>query len=731
MKKLQPLNYKALCTTLNPKQLPFETTAELKELTNFLGQARALDAISFGIGIKKQGYNLYAMGPTGLGKRSLIRKVLESKASTQKVPDDWCYIHNFEFPEKPIAIRLPPGMGSTLQQDMKSLISELSTSILAVFESDEYNAGMQSIAKIFESKKRKLGQKTAKKNDNKVPRLYKERHEQEKELQSGFTLAVIEPMIEKLKKKYEEFPAVIHYLSAVQKDVVEHFHEFVRRDETTDVIFFVLESPILIRYQVNLLVDNSKRLGAPVIFEEHPSYSNLICRVEHKPQLGSLLTNFTLIRPGSIHQANGGYLIIEIRKLKNEPHAWEGLKRALYAKKIVIEPVEHYTETTRTISLDPDSIPLDIKIVLLGDRNTFYTLCQDDPDFNELFKVAVDFDELLDRNPTTIQTYARLVGTIAKKDDLRPLHASAVAAVIDYSSRLAEDIEKLSTHVRSINDLILEADYWASTANKDVIEAIDIKDAIQSQHHRLDRTKQICYEDINRDFILINTDGKIIGQVNCLSVVRVGTFSYGHPTKLTATVRKGRGKIIDIQRAVKMAGPIHSKGGMILANFLRGNYNVDGKFSLTASFSFEQVYGMIEGDSASVGELCALLSALAEVPLKQSLAITGSINQLGIVQVVGGVNEKIEGFFDICRLRGLTGNQGVLIPAMNVKNLMLREDIVQAAKKGDFHIYPIATIDEAMTILTGIEAGKKSKAGKYPKNSINARVEHRLKLFSK
>lgn len=732
MKKLSALDHKFLRLVLPPKQLDFVATDELEPLTKFVGQERALQAISFGIGIKSRGYHLYAMGPPGIGKRSLIRAVLEERARQTPVPADWCYIYNFAAPEKPIALSLPPGMGIQLQQDMKLLINDLSTSILTVFESDEYRRGMQEILDVFNAKRKKLGKKISEKSKNtKIPHLYKERHEHEKKLQLRLTSTVVEPLIIKLEKKYDQFPDIEKYLTAVQSDIINSVHEFLRRDENTELLFFVLDSPVLLRYQINLLVDNSQQKGAPVIFAEHPSYSNLICRVEHKPQMGAMVTHFTLIRPGALHQANGGYLMLEIRKIKHEPHAWEGLKRALYGQKILIEPVEHYTESTRTISLEPMPIPLEIKIILLGDRHTFYTLCQEDPDFNELFKVAVDFDEQIPRNKQNVKLYARLIGTIAGRDKLRPFHASAVAAIIDYSSRLAEDIEKLSMHIRSINDLIYESNYWAEVATKKVVDAQDVKQAIDHQTHRVDRARDLYYEDIYRNFILIHTTNKLIGQVNCLSVVRIGKFSYGHPTRVSAKVRMGKGKVIDIQREIKMAGPIHTKGGLILSNFLAGRYNQNHAFSLSASLAFEQMYSMIEGDSASVAELSALLSALADIPIKQSLAVTGSIDQYGEVQAIGGVNEKIEGFFDICNVRGLTGKQGVLIPAVNVKNLMLREDVCRAAAQKKFFIYPVHTIDEAITLLTGIAAGALDKNGQFPKNSVNDKVEKRLQQFSK
>lgn len=732
MKRPKPLDYKCLRQKLNLSQLDFVTTEKLKILNEFIGQERALEALSFGIGIKSQGYNLYAMGPPGIGKHSFIKMMLEKHAAEMKTPPDWCYIHNFEAPEKPVAIRLPAGQGLTFQQDMKSLVDEMLSNILSIFESDEYQLGMKKINDYYKVKRVKFRKKNKKNmTTGKVLYLFKERNQKEKTLQSTLLSSVIKPLIRKLKKKYNEYTIVTDYLSAVEADVLQHADELIKPDEKTNLLAFSLENPALTKYKVNLLVDNSKLKGAPVIFEENPVYSNLISRVEHLTHLGTFVTNFTLIRPSSLQIANGGYLIIEARKLKKNRDAWEALKSALYTRKIKIEPVQQMSDLVKPVSLEPEPIPLDIKVILLGDRNTYYSLTQNDPDFTQLFKVPVDFDEEIDRNKKNIQLYARLIATIIQRDKLRPFHSSAVAAIIDHSTRLAQDIEKLSTHIRDIEDLILEADYWADLARNKNVKASDVGRALAAQIHRMDRARELYYEDITRDFIIINTEGKLIGQVNCLSVRRVGNFSYGHPTRVTARVRQGKGTFIDIQREIKMAGPLHSKAGLIIASFLASRFNPDQLYSLSASIAFEQLYCWTDGDSASVGELCALLSSLSELPLHQDLAITGSIDQYGEVQAVGGVNEKIEGFFDVCKAKGLTGKQGVLIPAVNKENLMLKDEIVEAVKAKKFAIYPITSIDEAISLLTGMTTGQRNDQGRYTKNSIYYRIENRLKLFTK
>ncbi|MBV8802145.1 MAG: AAA family ATPase, partial [Gammaproteobacteria bacterium] len=566
----------------------------------------------------------------------------------------------------------------------------------------------------------------------KIPHLYKQRHEKERELQIRLTAAVVEPTVSKLKMKYEKFEAVQHYLNVVQEHIVANVSDFIRPDEVTNELSFTTDNFLLAKYQINLIINNENTKGAPIIFEENPSYSNLICRIEHAAQNGNLVTNFTLIKGGSIHRANGGYLVIEARKIKKEKDAWDGLIRALHRNQIMIEVVEHQADSVRPISLEPMPIPLNIKVILLGDRHTYYNFIHHDPNFNELFKVGVDFDEQINRTPENVSLYARLIATIARREKLRPFHAEAVAEIIDYCSRLAEDAEKLSTHIRGIDDLILESDYWASLKNKEIVQAEDVKRAVKAKIHRMDRTRDLYYEDIARGFIIIKTEGKLIGQVNCLSVVRAGKFSYGHPTRVTAVVRMGRGKIIDIQREIKLAGPSHSKAGFIITSYLASHYDKEHSFSLSASISFEQIYGAMDGDSASVAEVCALLSAISEVPIRQNLAVTGSIDQYGNVQAIGCLNEKIEGFYDICKLNGLTGEQGVVIPKSNLKNLMLRDDIVESAKNKKFFIYAVDSVDQALTLLTGQDAGiKTGDNSTFKKNTVNYKVEKKLEKFAR
>lgn len=733
MKKPKALLHTYLRQKLDTTQLDFKTTQKIKPLSGFIGQERALDALNFGINITKKGYNLYAMGPAGIGKHSLINVILNEHVTQLPTPPDWCYIYNFDVPEKPLAVQLPAGKALQLKQDMKSLVAELGQTIVSVFESDEYIIGFKKINEYFKlkrAKKRKKTQKTIQEKE-KIPYLYKERHEKEKELKVKLLTTMFDPIFNKIKKKYSKLNDVVQYLKKVETDFIDNASDYIAEVGKTGLLDFPLDNPDLVKYKINIMVDNSKLKGAPVIFEEMPNYSNLISRVEYTTQQGVLVTNFNLIRTGSLHRANGGFLIIESRKLIKNRDAWEALKSAIYSQKIKIEPTQQMSNSIKTISLAPAPIPLDVKIILIGDRSTYYFLCQHDQDFIKLFKVPVDFDEQILRNHKNILLYSRLIASITQEENLRPFHISAVGSIIDQSTRLAEDTEKLSTYFHAIKDLAIEADYWAGIKNKKTVNAEDVQKAIETQLYRMDRTRNLYYEDINRDFIIIDTENKIVGQINCLSVRKVGNFSYGHPTRVTARVRAGKGTLIDIQREIKLAGPMHSKAGLIISNILASRFSANQIFSLSASISFEQIYCWTDGDSASVGELCALLSALSNVPIKQCFAITGSIDQHGEVQAVGCVNEKIEGFFDICSAKGLTGKQGVLIPAINVKNLMLREDVVAAAKQKQFSIYLINTLDEAMEILTGKSVGVMDKDGMYPIDSIYAKVEKRLQGFLK
>ncbi len=543
-------------------------------------------------------------------------------------------------------------------------------------------------------------------------------------------------LIQALKTKYEDCLGVVAYLESVESDIVENISLFrIRSNEQSPFQQLLMgagagrveeEAPAAKRYSVNLLVDHESEKGAPVVFEDHPTHQRVLGDIEHVSQMGTLVTDFRFIKAGALHRANGGYIILDARKVLLQPFVWDALKRALQSHELRVQSVGQAYSLVSTVSLEPEPIPLSAKVALIGERTLYYLLQALDPEFSTLFKVAADFEDEVDRSPENTMLYARLLATLARQESLKPLHRSAVARVIEESARQASDAEKLSAQIGLVADIIREANYWASSDGSEHIDVAHVEQAIEKQIRRSSRLRDRLQEEILRETILIDTEGEQIGQVNGLSVIALGGFAFGRPSRITARLSLGSGKVIDIEREVELGGPIHSKGVLILSSYLASQYASDRPLSLSASLVFEQSYGGVEGDSASCAELCALLSSLAEAPIKQSLAITGSVSQRGQVQGIGGVNQKIEGFFDICRARGLKGDQGILIPASNVKHLMLREDVRKAVGEGQFHIYPVETIDECMEILTGISAGQRDSQGEFPKGSINQRVTARL-----
>jgi lon-related putative ATP-dependent protease len=758
----------------------------LEDLSEVIGQERAVGAVRFGIGIQRDGYNLFALGPSGTGKRTTISQFLERRASGEPIPPDWCYVNNFEDNQKPNALRLPPGKGIELRKDMEQLVEELRTAIPALFESEDYQTRKQELQEEFQEKQEAALneiQERAKKRDialirtpvglafapveegevvspDEFQNLSEEKREavkediaelqedlQEamrqarqwerktrermKELDREVAMLAVGHRIEELKEKYADIERVVEYLEAVKDDIIDNVDDFRRGgNEDGESIFGIpmerVREATFRRYKVNVIVDHSESDGAPVMYEEHPTYNNLIGRIEHLAQMGALVTDFNLIRPGALHDANGGYLLIDARELLMQPYAWEGLKRVLRAQEVRTESLSQALSLVSTVSLEPEPIPLSVKVVLIGERLLYYLLNQYDPDFSELFKVEADFSDEMPRTGDNDQLYARLIATIGRREELRPFDRDAVARIIERSSRIAGDNRKLSTHLLSIADLLEEADYWAGDEARDVVTAKDVQKAINKQIERADRLRERTQEHIERGMILIDTTGEKTGQINGLSIIALGDYAFGRPNRITARTRLGKGNVVDIEREVDLGGPIHSKGVLILSGFLSARYAPEYPLSLSASLVFEQSYAGVEGDSASLGELCTLLSALADIPIKQSLAVTGSVNQHGEVQPIGGVNEKIEGFFDACSAKELTGTQGVLIPKANVEHLMLRSDVIEAANQGQFHVYPVATVDEAIELLTGVPAGERDEKGRFPEGSVNYLVEERL-----
>ena len=784
---MQPLSPQILRPRCKPGQFAFSTTAELEILEEILGQERALDALNFGISIEHEGYNLYVIGQPGVGKYTVTRRILEKEAASKSRPVDWCYLNNFDDPAKPLAVSLSPGSGLALKRDLERLIQELRTAIPAAFESDTYRARVNAIEEEFKQQQedtlaevqkqaeaqqmailhtpggfgvaplkdgeiitpeefQKLPESERRRIEEIVSELksqltkvllqtqnhQKERKKKAEQLNREIATSAIKGPLDELRQNYSKLPVIHDHLDRIQTDILENLTEFGEQTKPHPNPLGMPTPPshFFRRYQVNLIVDQSRTKGVPVIFEDNPSFQNLIGRVEYLSQLGTLVTDFTQIKPGALHRANGGYLILEVRKLLTEPYAWHGLKRALKSGHIVMESLGQLLGLVSTASLEPQPITLNVKVVLLGDYLLYYLLCEFDPDFKDLVKVAAEFEDEIHRNELNTALYARLIATLVQRYQLLPFDRMAVAHVIDHSARMAQDSTKLSIHMRRVTDLLTEANHWAKQAGKQEVKAEHVKQAVDKKIYRLDRVRERIYEAIQRGILLIATQGEQVGQINGLSVLQTGDFMFGQATRITATARLGKGEVIDIQREVELGGAIHSKGVLILSAFLGARYAGDFPLSLSASLVFEQTYGMVEGDSASVAELCVLLSALSAVPIKQSLAITGSVNQHGQIQAIGGVNEKIEAFFDICKHRGLMGDQGVLIPQSNTQHLMLREDVVDAVAAGDFQVYAVDTVDQAVELLTGQPAGVADSEGRFPADSVNAKVEGRLRELS-
>lgn len=760
--------------------LEFDDTSQLAPLDRTLGQERALEAIEFGIGMAHEGYNLYLMGSTGLGKHRVIRQALEKMRDQAPAPADWCYIANFAEPHRPFALKLPPGRGRTLRQGMRQLVEDLLNAIPAAFQSSEYNQRAEAISEDFKGREEQAAQalgKHAKKQNialihtpsgytlaplrddhmlssddfdklpaeeqerlgkiidelkeelkkimSRIPIWQREMRKRFKALEREIADNTVSQLVAELEERYRDLPEVLEYLQAVKQDVVEHLEPF-RQGDGADGKAPSPDDLQFNRYQINLLVDNAGSSGAPVVYENNPTYLNLIGRVEHIARLGTLSTDFTLIKPGALHRANGGYLILDAVKLLTNPFSWEALKRLLKAREIRIEALERLLSLTGTTSLEPQPIPLDIKVALLGERLLYYLLKAYDPEFGQLFKVAADFAEAIPRAAGNDPLYARFIAGLQQREQLRPLQCSAVELLVEQAARRAADGDKLSLDISGLLDLLKESDYWSARGGSTLILREHVQAAVDAQRHRLDQMREQLQEEILRGTLMIDTRGSQLGRINGLSVFFAGDHAFGIPTRISATARLGSGEVIDIQREVDQGGPIHSKGVFILSSYLARRHAKHQPLCLAASLVFEQTYGSIEGDSASAAELCALLSAIGDLPLKQSLAITGSVNQHGEIQAIGGINEKIEGFFAICRARGLSGEQGVIMPQANRPHLMLRRELVEAVAAGSFHIYAVRHVDQAMELLSGQSAGTPDTEGVYPPHSVNGQIQLRL-----
>ncbi|MBI4285640.1 MAG: AAA family ATPase [Chloroflexi bacterium] len=763
-----------------------DSTETLKPIEGIIGQERAMSALKFGLNIIKPGFNIFVLGSAGTGRTTAIKSFLEAMAARKPVPPDWCYVHNFRDPYYPKAIKLPAGMGLTLQKDMKDLIDDVKRALVQAFTSKEYADRRGEVTETYHRRReavfnvlsqkaeekgfllretqvglffipivngqsmteedyKKLSAETRESLRRKQEELTKELNEQIARLRSEESALqkqleemdhqvahyAINYLFEELRKKYGQLPQVTDYLNDVEKDIIDNYEQFhaepkPEEGEPLAAMQDMLRGQKLRTYEVNVLVDNSELKGAPVILELNPTFNNLFGRIEKEAQFGALYTDFTMIKSGSIHRANGGYLVVRIEDLLVNFQSWEGLKRTLRDGKLVIEEIGERFGFLATKSLRPEPIPLDLKVVVIGEPMFYYLLLRLDLEFRELFKVKADFDSVMDRTDAALRDYAAVICRMCQEEGLKHVRRDALAKIAEHSSRLAGDQEKLSTLFADIADILREANFWADEEKAALIEAPHVAKAIEQKVYRSNLIQQHINELIAKDVFMIGTKGEVVGQVNGLEVIDLGDFAFGKPARITASLGVGREGVIDIEREAKLGGPIHTKGVLILSGYLTEKYAANVPLSLSTRLVFEQSYEGVEGDSASSTELYAILSRLSEMPIKQNIAITGSVNQKGEVQAIGGLNQKIEGFFEICKAKDLDGSQGVLIPASNVRHLMLKEEVVEAVRAGKFHIYPVRTIDEGIEVLTSLKAGQRLPDGNFEPGTINDKVQRRL-----
>jgi lon-related putative ATP-dependent protease len=790
MPQHKELKHKELTNKCSIKLFEFRDTSKINAEEGIIGQQRASDAMEFGLSIRAKGYNIYMCGPTGTGKTTYARNCAVKVAQNEKVPDDWCYIYNFEKPNEPVAVNLQAGKGKEFKQDIDELVDLFKTEIPKVFESEEYEKGKAEKIREYQKKRAELLEKlnnNAEEKGFKVktsgagifflpiiegrelsedeyekldPDAKKDINEKSRELQNAtidiirqvkgidrdveneidaweneLVLSAIGGRLEQLAGKYKNNEKILVFLDKIKADVLANLDEF--REDSSEakkkMVFPWLDTgrSIMDKYSVNLIVDNSDLKGAPVIEDYNPTYFNLLGRAEYENYMGTLTTNYKMIKEGLIHKANGGYLILQAKDVLSNYQSWDALKRVLKTGEVHVGNIREQISLVSYATLKPEPIQVDLKVILIGNEYIYQLLYHYDEDFGKLFKIKVDFDTEMERNHDNILRLASFIAGYCNKENLKHFDRSGVARVVEYSSRLAEHKYKLVTRFSEIAELITEASTWADIDGSRLVKRAHVEKAIYHKKYRSDKYDKRIQELLQDGTIMIDTEGQVVGQINGLSILDTGDYRFGKPSRITAATYMGEKGIVNIEREIELSGKLHSKGVLILSGYIGQKYAQEMPLTLTASITFEQTYGGIEGDSASCAELYAILSSLAEVPIKQGIAVTGSVNQKGEVQPIGGVNDKIEGFFELCRYRGLTGEHGVIIPHQNVRNLMLSDDVVQAVKEGKFHIYAIKTIDEGIFILTGIKAGERNSKGKYPKGSVNYLVDEKLRSFAR
>ena len=781
-----------LTTHVDETKLRFTSTEEVPPLDGIVGQDRALKSIEFGTQIDSFGYNLYVLGAPGTGRASAVRLALEKRARTRPKADDWCYVNNYAENHKPITIRLPAGKGRDFRGDMEELIKELGRQLPQAFEGEHYrnqrdkvNQDLQQVQsyefsmlqrrarekgfvlqqaggmfgivpvvdgqpidpedyeKLDETKRREIEEKGKELREelNSAVKRVRDAEKQAKNRVDDLSRTVanfsVGHLIEELRSKYRPFPRVVKYLDDTQNDIVENVQLFLQagqQEQAQAMLGMRLpqqpQTDVFDRYEVNLLVDNFEQAGAPVVFETNPTYYNLLGRIEHKAQFGTMLTDFTMIKAGSLHRANGGYLVIEARDLLTSFLSYDALKRSLRNQRIKIEEISEMFRLISTVTLEPEPVPLDVKVVIIGEPIIYYLLYAYDQDFSKLFKVKADFDSLVDRTESSEMDYARFIGKRCREEKIKQFDPSGVAEVLRYGTRLVEDQRKFTARLLDINDILREASFWAGANGARLVAAADVKRAIHEKEYRSNRIEERIREMIRDGTIMIDTEGGVVGQVNGLSIMQLGDYYFGRPSRITARTFMGRGGVVNIEREARMSGRIHNKGVLILTGYLAGKFAHERPLSVAASITFEQSYEGVEGDSASSAELYCLLSSLAGVPIRQDVALTGSVNQLGQIQPIGGVTRKIEGFFDVCRIKGLTGTQGVMIPRTNEPNLVLKDEVIEAVCEGKFHIYSVASIEEGIAVLMGREAGELQPDGTYPEGTVFRAVDDALRAMT-
>ncbi|MEE8552101.1 MAG: ATP-binding protein [Desulfobacterales bacterium] len=783
--KLSPSDLRCIC---DPKIFTFKNTSEIEPLDEVIGQERAVQAIEFGLNMKSQEYNIFVSGIAGTGKSTIIRDIVNEHAETNPSPVDWCMVNNFKDEYRPKTISVPTGKATRFSKTMTKLIDDLKEELPKAFDHESYQERQSEIQKKYSDPKKEIFQKlemsAAEKNiqinrtkagyqtipivhdkvlspeeflalpkekqekieENisivqdeiestvrEVNKINQKMNSQVEKLMDEVTLFVVKHRIDLIKDEYKESKDILVYLDEVQADILENVKDFITHPEAKpplEGIMLQAAKPSFQRYKINVLVDNKSLKGAPVIFETNPTYQNVFGQIEKRAHMGTVTTDFTMVQAGSFLRANGGYMIMEIESVLMNPFVWEALKRALQNKLLSIEDIASGLGYG-TSSLRPEPISLDVKVILLGSYHIFHMLQNYDLRFNKIFKVRADFDHEVEKNEDTIQKYARFISRACKEEGLLPLTPPGVAAIVEFGEKYISNKNKLSLRFGPIMGLLKEADYWARKEKRRVVADKHVIQAFKEYRFRYNLYEEKIHESYVDDTIMIDVSGDVVGQVNALSVFQIGDISFGRPSRITAETYMGKQGIINIEREAKLSGKTHDKGVLILSGYLGRTFAQNYPISVSISITFEQSYGGIEGDSASSTELYAVISSLSGISIHQGIAVTGSVNQKGQIQAIGGVNQKVEGFFDVCLSKGLTGKQGVLIPRTNVKSLMLKKDVVNAVKNGEFHIYQVSTVEEGIEILTGVAAGTPDEDGNFPEGTVYRKVQEKLKRYLK